>query len=271
MTMPTSDLSLHRVVLRKVAFDAVTQSQAIARIMDGLASGQGGMVVTPNLDHLRRAEIDENFSHMLKQAELVVADGMPLIWASRLARTPLPERVAGSTLVSVLAATAAKQGRSLYLLGGDPGAAEGAAAVLRQQYPALQIVGTHCPPFGFERDAQQMALIRDQLLASKPDLVYVALGSPKQEWLIQQMKPWLPGAWWVGVGISLSFLCGQVRRAPLWMQRMGIEWVHRLVQEPGRLWRRYLIEGLPFAVRLFAWARRQRQNVKRVSPSGRKL
>lgn len=264
------DDAAQRVRLRKLAFDAVTQHQTIARIMDSLASGHGGWVVTPNLDHLRRAETDESFAQMVRSADLVVADGMPLIWASRLAATPLPERVAGSTLVSVLAQAAAEQGRSLYLLGGDPGAAEAAAAVLQAQYPELRIVGTYCPPFGFERDTQQLQIIRDQLLEVKPDVVYVALGSPKQEWLIEQLKPWLPRTWWLGVGISLSFLCGQVKRAPQWMQRMGLEWVHRLMQEPGRLWRRYLIQGLPFAIRLFCWAWRQRQIAKPPDASGRK-
>ena len=96
------------------------------------------------------------------------------------------------------------------------------------------------------------------LSETRPDIVYVALGSPKQEKLIARLRPVLPGAWWLGVGNSFSFLSGEVRRAPVWMQRTGVEWVHRLIQEPRRLFRRYVVDGLPFAARMFAAALRAR-------------
>jgi N-acetylglucosaminyldiphosphoundecaprenol N-acetyl-beta-D-mannosaminyltransferase len=111
---------------------------------------------------------------------------------------------------------------------------------------------------GFEDDSHEMSRIAERLTTARPDIVYVALGSPKQERLIDQMRYLLPGAWWIGVGISFSFLCGEVKRAPRWMQRLGLEWVHRLAQEPRRLGRRYLLEGLPFASSLLvsaAWNR----------------
>ena len=240
------------VELNGVKLHAVTESQVINHILSEIGSGRGGVVVTPNLDHLRRYLHDLTFGALIAEAELVVADGMPLVWASRLQGTPLPERIPGSTLISTLSAAAGAQGRSIFLLGGDPGTAEGAAAALKEKYPSCRIVGTHFPPFGFQENHEQMSAIIQALSDSKPDIVYVALGSPKQEKLIARLRPVLPNAWWIGVGNSFSFLAGHVKRAPLWMQRTGLEWTHRLLQEPRRLFRRYLIVGVPFAASLLS-------------------
>jgi len=238
------------VWLRGVRLHAVTEQQTIEHILRGLAEGRGGVVMTPNLDHMRRCIRDLSFSAMLDEAELVIADGMPLVWASRLQGTPLPQRVAGSDLILSLSGAASKQNRSVFLLGGLPHSAETAAGVLRGRFPELKVMGHHCPPVGFENDHAEMALIISKLAAARPDIVYVALGSPKQERVIAMLRRLLPGAWWLGVGMSFSFLAGDIRRAPRWMQRMGLEWVHRLGQEPRRLFKRYVLLGIPFAVAL---------------------
>jgi N-acetylglucosaminyldiphosphoundecaprenol N-acetyl-beta-D-mannosaminyltransferase len=235
------------VRLAGVRIDAITEAQCIQYILDELDAGRGGMLVTPNLDHLHRCQKNLAFGALVAEADLVVADGMPLVWASKLQGTPLPERVAGSNLISTLSGAAASRGRSIYLLGGAEGTAEGAAKVLVGRFPELKVVGTWYPPMGFENDPRQMADIVASLGAARPDIVYVALGSPKQEKLIARLRQILPEAWWVGVGNSFSFLCGDVRRAPRWMQVLGFEWVHRLYQEPKRLFRRYVVVGLPFA------------------------
>jgi N-acetylglucosaminyldiphosphoundecaprenol N-acetyl-beta-D-mannosaminyltransferase len=238
------------VSLAGVKLDAITETQCIGYIMDELAAGRGGMLVTPNLDHLHRCTQDVSFKAMVSEADLVVADGMPLVWASKLQGTPLPERVAGSNLITTLSAAAATNGRSVYLLGGSEGTAEGAARVLKDRFPNLTIAGTYYPPVGFEKDAHEMAAIVADLSSTQPAIVYVALGSPKQEKLIVRLRDIVPEAWWVGVGNSFSFLCGDVQRAPRWMQVSGLEWMHRLVQEPKRLFRRYVMVGLPFAATL---------------------
>ncbi len=244
------------VPLRGFAFDRLTLGGAVDAVLDALDAGRGGWMITSNLDHLRRAGRDASFAAMLRDADLLVADGMPLVWATQLAGDPLPERVAGSTLSGELAAAAAARGRSLFLLGGNPGVADAAAAALRAEHPEISVVGTHCPPVGFESDPAASASLREALRGSGADLVYVALGSPKQERLIAELRAegLLPDAWWIGVGISLSFLCGDVERAPGWVQAAGLEWAHRLVQEPRRLARRYLVDGLPFAAKLLAGA-----------------
>lgn len=251
---------LPTIRLRGATIHAVTEAQTVAHVLEALAAGHGGWVITPNLDHLRRLRQDARFREYYQQADLVVADGMPLVWASRLQGTPLPERVSGSNLVVSLSAAAAWKGYSLYLLGGVPGAAAQAAQVLQARFPGLRVVGLDCPPPGFEANPAAVRRLTERVLKAAPNIVYVALGSPKQEWLIEQLRGPCPNAWFLGVGISFSFLAGQVRRAPLWMQRAGLEWLHRLAQEPGRLLRRYLVEGLPFAAVLLAgaWANRGR-------------
>jgi N-acetylglucosaminyldiphosphoundecaprenol N-acetyl-beta-D-mannosaminyltransferase len=245
---------LNTIDLHGIRLHTLNEAQCIAHIMEQLSAGFGGTVVTPNLDHLRRCVKDLHFGALVAEADLVVADGMPLVWASRLQGTPLPERVAGSNLISSLSAAAALNGRSVFLLGGAEGTAAGAAELLVQRNPGLKIVGTLCPRVGFDRNPKQMAEIARRLTDAMPDIVYVALGSPKQEHLIAKFRPSLPGAWWLGVGVSFSFLTGHVRRAPLWMQRGGVEWLHRLGQEPRRLFKRYIVVGIPFAAQLLSRA-----------------
>lgn len=248
-------------------FHPVTEAQCIDQIMFELAAGRGGWLLTANLDHLRRLVRDEDYGSLCAGATLVVADGMPVVWASRVQGTPLPQRVAGSDLVNTLSAAAAERGRSVFLLGGDPGTAEAAAKVLAQRYPNFLLAGLDCPAPGFDQDQQELNRIEAMLIASKPDIVYVALGSPKQERLIAALRDRLPQTWWIGVGISFSFLCGRVRRAPRWLQYAGMEWLHRLMQEPGRLSGRYLRHGLPFALSLFGfvlWNRLRRTSSPRI-------
>lgn len=239
--------ALPSIRLNGVNLHQITEAQCIEYILDELDAGHGGTVVTPNLDHLHRCETDLNFGALVAEAQLVVADGMPLVWASRLQGTPLPERVAGSNLVSSLTGMAAARGRSIYLLGGAPGTAEGAAELLKQRHPQAVIAGTFCPPPGFEYDPKLMAQMEAALTAADPDIIYVALGSPKQERLIGRLKRLLPHSWFLGVGVSFSFLTGDVKRAPVWMQKSGLEWTHRLVQEPRRLFKRYVLVGIPYA------------------------
>jgi N-acetylglucosaminyldiphosphoundecaprenol N-acetyl-beta-D-mannosaminyltransferase len=241
-----------------VPLDAVTRRQTLDRVFASLQQGRGGWVVTPNVDILRRCRHDQELREAARTADLVLADGQPLVWASRIAGTPLPERVAGSDLVVPLCRMAARAGRSVFLLGGNPGTAEAAAARFEEAARGLRIAGTYCPPIGFQSSPAERTEIRRLLLDARPDIVLVALGAPKQERLIRELRPLLPSAWFFGVGISLSFVAGDVRRAPPLVRAAGLEWAHRLIQEPRRLWTRYLRDGLPFAARLGLWALRRR-------------
>lgn len=238
--------------------DAVTTESLTRELLSRIGDGAGGHLLTMNLELLRLAKSSNPFHEIVKSASFIVADGTPLIWASKLQGTPLPERIAGSSFCLPFAGALASHGFRLFLLGGNQGIAEKASEVMRGHFPSLIVVGTYCPPYGFEKSDVEMERIRTALRETKPDVVYVALGSPKTEYLIHDLRGEFPQVLWIGVGISLSFMTGDVKRAPVWMQKLGLEWVHRLVQEPKRLFRRYIIDGIPFAIVLFASAMRKR-------------
>ena len=235
-----------------MAFDRCTEAEAIRHIITQSCAGAGGWVVTPNVDICRRIGRDEQARALVATATMVVADGMPLVWASRLTGNPLPERVTGSALIFTLSAAAAAAGRSIYLLGDDPGVAQSAADRLEARYRGLKVVGTDSPPFGFENSEAEIEGIRGRLLQAAPDIVWVGLGFPKQEKLIALLTPVMPAVWFIGCGAAIGFAGGKTRRAPAWMRQSGLEWIYRLVSEPRRLFRRYLIDDLPFAVGLLA-------------------
>jgi N-acetylglucosaminyldiphosphoundecaprenol N-acetyl-beta-D-mannosaminyltransferase len=231
-------------------FDALSEEQVVAQIVAAAANGRGGWVATPNIDICRQASRDPAVRAMLQQASLVVPDGMPLIWASRLCGEQLPERVTGSSLIFTLSAAAAANGRSIYLLGGEPGVPERAAEELARCFPGLRVAGTAAPPFGFDRRPEELAAVRAQVAQAQPDIVFVGLGFPKQERVITEIAPGIPGAWFVACGAAIPFAAGVLQRAPRWMQQSGLEWAYRLMSEPRRLFRRYLVHGMPFAARL---------------------
>ncbi|MFW6049740.1 MAG: WecB/TagA/CpsF family glycosyltransferase [Myxococcota bacterium] len=248
-----------RVDLMGMPLASLRAAEVVDRVFSDLDAGRGGWLVTVNLDILRRHHLDEEARALYALADLHVADGMPLVWASRVRRKGgLPERVAGASLTSSLVARAEAEGRSLYLLGGAPGAARAAGRMLRRRHPSLRLAGTDGPAISSPPTTGEVQRVLDALLASRPDLLLVGLGSPKQEQLIAALRSELPATWMAGVGVTFSFLAGQLPRAPRWMQQAGLEWVHRMAHEPRRLARRYLLHDLPFAGLLFAHALRAR-------------
>jgi len=241
------------VELAGVAFHALTEEETVDRVRGALAQGAGGRILTPNVDILR-----QDPAPYAADASLVVADGMPLVWASRLAGRPLPERVAGSSLIWSLSRALSVDGRSAFLLGGAPPSGWARAAdALRATCPALRVAGLS-PAFGFDADPARFARVRDAIVAASPDLVFVGLGFPRQEEVISRLRPVLPGAWFLGCGAAIDFVAGDRRRAPQWMQRNGLEWLYRLGSEPRRLAGRYLRHDAPYAARLLANAAARR-------------
>jgi N-acetylglucosaminyldiphosphoundecaprenol N-acetyl-beta-D-mannosaminyltransferase len=250
---PLQDALAHRhhVRLMDARIAALTEAEAVRTILDAAQAGDGHWTITANLDHIRRYHRNPAERHLIEQADLVVADGMPLIWASRLSGQRLPERVSGSNMVWSICQAAQERGQSIFLLGGDPGVADRAARVFAGRYPGLRIAGTACPPLGFEHDEAELTRIRARVGSAKPHIVFVALGFPKQDLLIALLREALPNASLLGVGISLSYATGDLSRAPDWVCRLGLEWAYRFTQEPTRrLARRYLRDGLPFGVLL---------------------
>jgi N-acetylglucosaminyldiphosphoundecaprenol N-acetyl-beta-D-mannosaminyltransferase len=257
-----------RVQLDGTGIDRITEEEVVAIVRDALAHGRGGRIITPNIDVLRLAQADPEVRRQIDDADLIVADGMPLIWASRLGGTPLPERVAGSSLIWSLSEGLGRDRRSIFVIGGAPAGdqdcdgATRAAARLTAACPGLRVAGTLCPPFGFERDPAAYARFRAQVVAARPDMVFVGLGFPKQERVIDRLRPELPDTWFIGCGAAVNFVAGDVGRAPRWMQRTGLEWAHRLGTEPRRLARRYLRHDAPYALRLLVQAPGRRARMR---------
>jgi N-acetylglucosaminyldiphosphoundecaprenol N-acetyl-beta-D-mannosaminyltransferase len=243
---------VRRVEVLGVGVDDIDEAGAVRAIVSAARAGRGGVVVTPNVDILRRAVRDPVLGAMVAQADLSLPDGMPLVWASRLRGTPLRARVPASSLVYPLARAMAAHGLRLFLLGAEPGVAEEAARSLERQVPELVVAGTDSPPYGFEHDPDAMARIRLTLEAARPDVVLCAFGCPKQERVMTALRPHFPATWFLGVGGTLDMVAAHTPRAPRWLQRLGLEWVHRLRLEPRRLFRRYIIDDAPFALVLLA-------------------
>jgi N-acetylglucosaminyldiphosphoundecaprenol N-acetyl-beta-D-mannosaminyltransferase len=253
-----------------MAVARATAAEVLDHMFGDLERGHGGWIVTANLDFLRRHARDGEVRALYREADLVVADGMPLVWAARLQGERLPERVTGASLIWLIAERAARAGRSLYLLGGDPSVNASAIAVFRERWPAVRIAGTSSPMVANPPTAAELAALEADVVAAAPDVLLVGMGSPKQEHVIRALRSALPRCWMIGVGTSFAFVAGTLTRAPGGMQRVGLEWFWRLAHEPRRLARRYLVEDLPFAVELFARAlatRRRRGAVVSAPPS----
>ena len=254
-----------RVQLDGTGIDRITEDEVVAVVREAITLGRGGRILTPNVDILRRAQRDARVRVHLDDADLIVADGMPLVWASRLSGAPLPERVAGSSLIWSLSRGLGYDGRSIFVVGGAPGVggrkdgAARAAERLAEECAGLRIAGTSCPPFGFEKKKRGYAEFRAEIVRAEPDLVFVGLGFPKQEAVITRLRAEMPKAWFIGCGAAVNFVAGDVDRAPRWMQKTGLEWAHRLGTEPGRLAGRYLKHDAPYAMRLLAGAASRRR------------
>ena len=224
--------------------DRVDLKTAAARLFDwchGSREGACRYVVTPNVDHAVMYQTRADLQEAYKSAAMVVADGTPLVWASRLLRRPLPERVAGSDLVPSLFQLAASRPEPfrVFLLGAAPGVAQRAAKQIEHRWNNVVVAGTLSPPVGFEHDADEIGRIIAAISESQPDLLVIGLGAPKQELWIAQHHTQLAAKVAICAGATIDFLAGEKQRSPVWMRRAGLEWLHRLVTEPRRLAMRY--------------------------------
>jgi N-acetylglucosaminyldiphosphoundecaprenol N-acetyl-beta-D-mannosaminyltransferase len=216
-------------------------------IDDLVAAGQGGMIVTPNVDHVVQLEHNSVFRAAYQEASLSVVDGQLLLWASHILGTPLPEKISGSDLMLPLARRAAERKWRVYLLGGGRGVAELAAAELKKQFD-IDIVGTDAPFVTPQGEPVEGPAVLERIAKTRPHLLFVAFGAPKQELFLQRAAPTIRPAVGIGVGAGFDFVAGRVKRAPRWIAKSGLEWLYRLAQEPRRLAKRYLVDDPEFFV-----------------------
>lgn len=230
------------LVVLGVPVDNMTMDEALARcdefVSVGRATGRTHQIATVNADFVVNSLHDPELRRILQEADMATADGMPLVWASRLLGGPLPGRVTGADLVPALAERAAAKGYSIYFLGAKAGVAAKAAEILAERHPGLKVAGIYSPPPAsvLEMDRE----VFERVAAAKPDILLVAFGNPKQEKWIRMYAPELHVPVCIGIGGTLDMIVGVTRRAPRWMQRSGLEWLYRMAQEPRRLIKRYV-------------------------------
>ncbi len=236
-----------RVGVGHALVDNCSTDQACASIIaHAQVQGKPAYVITPNAQHIVLLEKERRLQEIYNRADLVVADGISILIAARLYGRSLKERVAGVDIFKQLCGMAAEAGLHVFLLGGRPGSAELAAKALQAAHPNFQCT-TYCPALGFEQDEAALAETAQAVREARPDILFVALGAPKQEYWIYDHGLQLSVPVCIGVGGSFEIVGGVVPRAPQWAQDIGCEWLYRLCREPRRMWRRYLIGNLEFA------------------------
>ena len=245
---PTSDSN--RVWIFGIPIAPLTMIQTVQAVCDLIEVGRPAYIITANTHYAMLSERHVDLRVINKDAAFIIADGAPLVWASRSAGRPLPERVAGSDLIFELSSVLARKGFRLFLLGGADGVAAQAGRRLSALYPGLQVVGTECPSLE-QLSAQEATALIARIRAAKPDILFVAFGQPKGERWIHRHLDQLMVPVSIQVGASLDFAAGMIRRAPRWMQKAGLEWAFRVVLEPRRLFWRYAGDAW-FLTRVFA-------------------
>jgi N-acetylglucosaminyldiphosphoundecaprenol N-acetyl-beta-D-mannosaminyltransferase len=237
MTVTTDKIELFGITI-----DRLTMRQSVDRLMDWTREERPSCryVVTPNVDHVLMYQDRADFREAYGQASLVLADGAPVVWASRILGRRLPERVAGSDLtLRLFDAASAERPLRVYLLGAAAGIGDRAAANIHARWKHVQITGTFSPPLGFERDEVWNREILDRIADAAPHVLVLGLGAPKQELWVARFHHHIAAHVALCVGATIDFLAEHKQRAPVWMQRSGLEWVHRVASEPRRLFGRY--------------------------------
>lgn len=233
-----------RIKFMNTNIDNLTMAETLHEIDKLIQKKNCSYVVTPNVDHIVRLEKDEELQKVYKNASLILTDGKPLIWISKWYKTPIKEKISGSDLFPRVCQLAANKNYTMYLLGAAEGVADTAARNLMKKYPGLNIVGTYSPPFVFEKNEQEMNKIKTQIQDVHPDILIVGLGCPKQEKFMYYHCKELGVPISFGLGASIDFEAGNIKRAPKWMSNHGLEWLYRFSKEPKRLFKRYFVDDL---------------------------
>ena len=234
----------------RVWIDSLTFDQALDAIEALVSAKEGGMVFTPNVDHVVQVEHNASFREAYQEVSLSLVDGQPLLWASRLLGSPLPEKISGSDLMLPLVRRAAQRKWRVYLLGGGPGVAELAARELEKQFD-IDIVGIDAPFVTPAGEPVEGPAVIERIQRAAPHVLFAAFGAPKQELFLHRSRAAIRPAVGIGVGAGFDFIAGKLRRAPRWISKSGLEWLFRLVQEPRRLARRYLVDDPEFLAILY--------------------
>ena len=233
---------MFRMKFMNTEIDNLTMQETLQAIEQLIHENKSAYVVTPNVDHIVQLENDKELQDAYANASLILTDGKPLLWIAKWYGTPIKEKLSGSDLFPILCEMAAKKGYKMFFLGAAEGVAAKAAENLMNKFKGLQVVGTYSPPYGFEKNKEQLEKIKTMIKAFKPDILIVGLGCPKQEKFMYHHCKELGVSISFGLGASFDFEAGNVKRAPKWMANHGLEWLFRITQDPKRMAKRYLVD-----------------------------
>ena len=228
-----------RIKFLNTYIDSLTIQEAVDEAENLIQKLGSSYIVTPNLDHIVMLETDKEFAEIYSNADLILADGKPLIWISKLLKKPIKEKISGSDFFPRMCNMCADKGYSIFILGAAEGVADKAAENLCNKFNGLKIAGTYSPPFGFEKDEKELEKINSIVNCGFPDVLAVSLGSPKGEKFLYRHLAEYEVSLGISIGATIDFEAGNVKRAPKWMSEIGLEWLFRITQEPKRLIKRY--------------------------------
>ena len=235
---------MEKQALLNTYINNLTMSETIDEIEQMIESGKRSYVVAINVDVVMKIENDSYLKKVVDGADMVLVDGMPLVWISKMQGKPLKAKISGSDLVPLLFEEAAKKNYTVFIIGGKDGIAVQAKRRLERSMPGIRIVGTYAPPLGFEKDDDELNKINEMISNVKPDLLIACFGCPKQEkWIYENINKYNAKVS-ICAGATVDFLAGNVKRAPHWMSEHGLEWFYRFLQEPKRMFKRYFIDDI---------------------------
>lgn len=225
----------------------VDMKETLEAIDNMIASDKKNYIVAINVDVVMKIEKDLYLKKITDSADMVLVDGKPLLWISKLQKRPVKAKISGSDLVPLLCEHASKKEYSIFIIGGKDGIAEKARYNLEKQYTNINVVGTYAPPFGFEKDVDEINVINQMIIDAHPDILIACFGCPKQEkWIFENYLQYEAKVS-ICAGATVDFLAGNVNRAPKWMSEHGLEWFYRFLQEPKRMFKRYFVDDIKIA------------------------
>lgn len=243
-------MDMKRIRLLNTHINNLTLKEIERYLDDRVKDRKPAHLVSLNVDQVIKVENNAEFSKIVDEAELVITDGTPIVWISKLKKTPIVEKIPGPQLAESLIKYSCEKGYKIFLLGAKEGVAAKAASLMEKKYPGLQIVGTYSPPFGFESNPKEIDRMNNMLKDSGADIVIIGLSAPKQEIFVYNNKDKYRIPLSLSLGAAIDFLAGNVKRAPEWVNKCGMEWFYRFILEPKRLFKRYFMDDIKI-IKLF--------------------
>lgn len=235
---------MSRIQFMNTYIDNLSMQEVVDKVDNMVANDEKGFIVTPNVDHIVKMEKDLYMRDIFSKSAISTVDGKPLMWIAKWYGTPFKEKVSGSDLGIRLCRLCHEKGYRLFIFGGKEGVAEKAKENLERDYPGINVCGVYSPPFGFEKNPDEVKKSVEYINQCKPDILFACVGAPKQEKFVYENQDELDYKVAACIGATVDFIAGNVKRAPEWISRIGFEWFYRFCKEPKRLFKRYFVDDM---------------------------